>query len=278
MDTMTLLGALGGIVLIGLAIGSGSNGDLILFLNAPAMLIVFGGTVAATMIAFPSRELSTIARVTSRVFSNPRTEVTSIIRFINEAQERARSGGYLALEGIAARAPWPAMKKGLQLVSDGADNETLLEILAIEQKAIEEHHRVGQRIFQEMAKYSPAFGMLGTLVGLVKMLSTLDDPETIGPKMAIALLTTFYGLLIANLLFLPMVTKLERRSKIETLQVRLMMVGLASINKNDTMMITREKMGAFLAREASGTALDRRRRSRDMPRASDRRRTRRAEA
>lgn len=274
MDYTTLLGALVGLALILVAMFNGSEGGLRLFYNLPAILIVFGGTIAATTIAFPSRELATILRVLRRAFSNPKTEVNQIILFITQCQERIRQKGHLALEEMAIRAKWGPLRKGLQLISDGADNDTLVEILTIEQRAIEEHHRVGQRIFGEMAKYSPAFGMLGTLVGLVKMLAGLSDPSTMGPKMAVALLTTLYGVLLANLLFLPMVTKLERRSKIETLQIKLMIVGLTSINKDDTMMITREKMGAFLAQEATGTAIDRRSSSRNMPRGRDRRKVR----
>jgi len=272
MDYTTVFGTLGGLFLIFAAIFTGDEGNVAMFLNFQAFLLVIGGTLAATTIAFPSRELMTISSVIGRVFDNPKTEVNAIIRYITNCQERLRTGGHLALEHMAGKAKWSPIKKGLHLIADGADNETLIEILTIEQRAIEEHHRIGQRIFSEMAKYAPAFGMLGTLVGLVKMLSALDSPETIGPKMAIALMTTLYGVLLSNLIFLPMVTKLERRSRIETLQIRLMIVGLVSINKDDTMMITREKMGAFLSREASGTALDRRRHSRGLSKSTDRRR------
>jgi len=275
MDYSTVFGTLGGLLLIFISISSGNKAELGIFLNIQAFLLVIGGTIAATTIAFPSRELFTIISVIGRVFDNPKTEVNSIIRFITTCLEKQRSGGHLALEQMVNQAQWISLRKGLQLISDGADNDTLIEILSIEQRAIEEYHRVGQRIFSEMAKYAPAFGMLGTLVGLVKMLSGLENPETIGPKMAIALMTTLYGVLLSNLIFLPMVTKLERRSRIEALQIRLMIVGLVSINKSDSMIIAREKMGAFLANEASGTALDRRRRNRRINKKEDHRRKRR---
>lgn len=258
MDYTTIFGALAGVFLIVAAIMSGSDGGLAQFFNLPSIFIVVGGTFSATMIAFPSRELAMIREILGTAFMNPRTEVNQIIRFITSCQERLRSGGHLAMEQMSRKARWQPMRLGLQLIADGADNDTIREILTIEQRAIEEHHRIGQRIFSDMGKFSPAFGMLGTLVGLVKMLASLDDPSAIGPKMAIALLTTFYGVLMANLVFIPLVTKLERRSHIEVLQIKLMIVGLTSINKNDTLLITREKMGAFLAKEASGTALDRR--------------------
>jgi chemotaxis protein MotA len=258
MDFTTIIGTIAGISLVISAIVSGDDGGLAIFLNLPSFLLVIGGTMAATTIAFPSHELFTLPSVTRRLFSNPKAEVNTIISFITECQQRSRVKGHLALEVMVKKAKWNSLRKGLQLIADGADNQTLSEILTIEQRAIEEHHRVGQKIFSEMAKYAPAFGMIGTLVGLVKMLAFLNDPDSIGPKMALALLTTLYGVLLANLIFTPMVTKLERRCKIEVLQIKLMIVGLKSINKSESLLITREKMGAFLAHVAIGTAVDRR--------------------
>jgi chemotaxis protein MotA len=115
-----------------------------------------------------------------------------------------------------------------------------------ERKYMEEHHRVGQKIFSEMGKFAPAFGMVGTLIGLVQMLSDMSDPANIGPAMAVALLTTFYGAVLANIFFLPMVTKLERRVAIEVSQIELAIIGLDSMNRGDTAQILKEKLGAFL--------------------------------
>jgi chemotaxis protein MotA len=116
---------------------------------------------------------------------------------------------------------------------------------------MEEHHRVGQKIFSEMGKAAPAFGMVGTLIGLVQMLADLSDPDAIGPAMAVALLTTFYGAVLANLLFLPMVTKLERRIQAEVQQIELAMVGLDSMNRGDTVQILKEKLSAFMNQQES---------------------------
>jgi chemotaxis protein MotA len=132
------------------------------------------------------------------------------------------------------------------LIADGTNSNTIREILATERKYMEEHHRVGQKIFNEMGKYAPAFGMVGTLIGLVQMLANMDDPDSIGPSMAVALLTTFYGAVFANLIFIPMVSKLDRRIGIEVTQIQLAIVGLDSINRGDATQILKEKLLAFM--------------------------------
>ena len=241
MDFGTLLGALVGLVLIGFAMATG-DGGLILFVNLPSALIVIGGTLAATAIAFPTKEVGSIIAVSMRVFRNPQVEVQ----------------GLLALEGMAKKTKHTPLKKGLGLIADGTDSGTLHEILTTELKQTQDHHKVGQRIFSEMGKFAPAFGMIGTLVALVQMLSNLDDPTKIGPNMAVALLTTLYGALLANLFLLPMVTKLERRAKIEAFEIQLIIIGLLAINKGDSTQILREKLDAYMAGHQTTTAGQRR--------------------
>ena len=244
MDKGTLFGVLAGTVLVLVAILMGSG--LMTFFNLPSVLIVGGGTLAATAIAFPTKELKLIVPVTKRVFNNPKNEMLNMVKYLLQAKQITKREGFVALEAFANSAPSPGMMKGLKLIADGTDARTIREILTTEMTNMEEHHRVGQKIFAEMGKFAPAWGMIGTLVGLVQMLTTLDDPSTIGPKMAVALLTTFYGALLANLIFLPMVTKLERRVKIESMQIQLTVVGLMSVNSDDPIGIMREKMKTFL--------------------------------
>ncbi len=242
------IGSLIGLVLgFGLVVGSILMGSSLgTFMNVPSVLVVVGGTVAATVIAFPMGELKMVFGVLGRVFKSPKAELLALMQFLLECRKRAGKEGLLALEGLAEEAPSPSVRKGLQLVADGTDPTTLQEILATERLSIEEHHRVGQKIFNEMAKFAPAFGMIGTLIGLVQMLATLDDPSSIGPKMAVALLTTLYGALLANLVFLPMVAKLDRRLKVEMQQLQLALVGMVSLNREDSMIVMREKFKAFL--------------------------------
>lgn len=246
MDFGTITGVLIGVVLIGIAMASG-DGGIILFYSPSSIFIVIGGTVGAAAIAFPTKELKDIIPISMRVFRNPVVEIEGITKFLTDCAQEARKNGLLALEDLAKKTKHKPMIRGLGLIADGTDSATLHEILSTELKQIQENQKKGQKIFSEMGKFSPAFGMIGTLIGLVQMLSNLDDPSKIGPNMAVALLTTLYGALLSNLFFLPMVTKLERRAKIETFQIDLMIVGLVSINKGDSTQILREKLDAFMA-------------------------------
>jgi chemotaxis protein MotA len=248
VDKGTLFGILAGTGLILLAILTGSSG-IAAFINPQGVLIVIGGTLAATAISFPTKELKLIPPVTRRVFNNPQTEMLTLIRYMLDCKKTASKEGPLALERMAQEAPSGAMEKGLTLIADGTDSQALREILSTERRSMEEHHRVGQKIFSEMGKLAPAFGMIGTLIGLVQMLATLDDPASIGPSMAVALLTTLYGALLANLFFIPMVSKLDRRIGIEGQQIQAMIAGMLCINGDDSLAIMREKMKAFLTEQ-----------------------------
>ncbi len=244
MDLASILGLVAGAVLVLVAILMGSS--IGTFVNVPSVLVVVGGTIAATAIAFPGRELKMVGSVTSRVFKNPKQEMIALMRFLLECRKVSAKEGPLALEEMAEKAPMVPVAKALQLVADGTEPTTLRDILATEQRAIQEHHKTGQKLFTEMGKFAPAFGMIGTLIGLVQMLATLDDPSTIGPKMAVALLTTLYGALLSNLVFLPMVTKLERRLKSESARLDLALVGVMALKRQEPTLIMREKFKAFL--------------------------------
>ncbi len=244
MDKASIFGVVTGTALVLAAILLG--GSLGTFFNVQGLLIVAGGTFAAVCIAFPTDELKLILPVTRRVFNHPGDEMAALMKFLVRAAQIFKRDGPLALEGIAAEAPSKPLAKGLQLIADGTDAATIHEILGTERKYMEEHHRVGQKIFNEMGKYAPAFGMVGTLIGLVQMLANMSDPESLGPAMAVALLTTFYGAVLANLIFIPMVTKLDRRIHIEVTQIQLAIVGLISLHRGDTTQILREKLMAFV--------------------------------
>ncbi len=244
MDKASIFGVVAGTGLVLAAILLG--GSLGTFVNVQGMLIVAGGTFAATSIAFPTDDLKLIFPVSRRVFKDPGDEMLEVSQFLVQAMGTLKRDGPVALEGIAEQAPSKALTKGLMLIADGANAQTINEILATECKYMEEHHRVGQKIFAEMGKYAPAFGMVGTLIGLVQMLADLSDPDAIGPAMAVALLTTFYGAVLANLIFIPMVAKLDRRIQVEVVQIELAIVGLASMIRGDTVQILKEKLSAFM--------------------------------
>lgn len=248
MDIGSLGGLVAGAGLILSAIMLGSG--LAAFIDVASILIVVGGTIAAVFIAFPGGELKMVGGVLGRVFKSPKAEMIALMQFLIECRKAVGKDGLLALEGLAEGAPSPAVQKGLLLVADATDQNALQEILATEKKSIAERHLTGQKIFNEAAKFAPAFGMVGTLIGLVNMLAGLDDPATIGPKMAVALLTTLYGALMANLIFLPMVTKLDRRREVEMQQLQLAFVGMVSLRKEDSIVLMREKFKAFMPERA----------------------------
>jgi len=249
LDKASIFGLVTGVALVLTAILLGTS--LGTFINIQGILIVAGGTVAGTSIAFPTAELKLLWPVSRRVFNHPGDEMVAISQFLIKALQVLKRDGPVALENLAEEAPTKPLKKGILLIADNTPSATIHEILATERKYMEEHHRIGQKMFNEMGKYAPAFGMVGTLIGLVIMLSDMSDPNNIGPAMAVALLTTFYGALLANLVFLPMVTKLDRRIHIEVTQIQLIIVGLDSMNRGDSTQILREKLKAFMNQEES---------------------------
>ena len=244
MDKASIFGLFTGVALILTAILLGSS--LGTFINVQGILIVAGGTIAGTCIAFPTDELKLVWPVSRRVFHHPGDEMVALSQYLIKALQVLKKDGPVALENIAEDAPTKPLRKGLLLLADNTPSHTMREIMATERKYMEEHHRIGQKMFTEMGKFAPAFGMVGTLIGLVQMLSDMNDPENIGPAMAVALLTTFYGAVLANLVFLPMVTKLERRIHIEVTQIQLCIVGLDAMNRGDSTQILREKLKAFM--------------------------------
>ncbi len=244
MDKASIVGVLAGTGLVLAAILIGS--PITTFINLPGILIVVGGTFAATCIAFPTKELAMIFSVSRRVFNDPGDEMVAISQHLVHAMKVFKRDGPVALEEVADEAPTEPLRKGLLLIADGTDAETIGEIIRTEKRVMEEHHRAGQKIFTEMGKYAPAFGMVGTLIGLVQMLADMSDPDALGPSMAVALLTTFYGALLANLIFLPMVSKLDRRIHIELTQIQLTLMGLQSMVRGETGIILEERLRAFL--------------------------------
>lgn len=244
MDKASIFGLFTGVALVFTAIILGSS--LGTFINVQGILIVAGGTMAGTCIAFPTEELKLLWPVSRRVFHHPGDEMVAIAQYLIHSARILKRDGPVALEKTAEGAPTEPLKKGLLLIADNTPARTIREIMATERKYMEEHHRIGQKMFSEMGKFAPAFGMVGTLIGLVQMLSDMSDPDTIGPAMAVALLTTFYGAVLANLVFLPMVTKLERRIGIEVAQIQLCIVGLDSMTQEDSTQILREKLKAFM--------------------------------
>ena len=246
MDIATLFGLLGGVVIIVAAVSSGS--DLFIFLNVPGALIVLGGTAAATLIKFPLDRCVNAFQVAYQAFRKELEATEDLIRRIHELAYVARKRGILALDDEEVDNDF--FQKGIQLAVDGHSPEFVRKVLTEDMRLSVERHDQGQRIFRAVGESAPAFGMIGTLIGLVQMLVNLDDPDSIGPAMAVALLTTLYGALIANLVALPIADKLELRGQEEALNKQLIIEGLAAIQDATNPRVIDEILEAYLPRRA----------------------------
>lgn len=244
MDLATLVGFLFGIAVV---IGSiVSAGDIAIFINIPSILITVGGTMAGTLAAYALSDILGVMGVVQKAFFHKSPSSIQVITKIIKFAVKARRDGILALEEEAETEKDAFLRKGIQLAVDGTAPDLLREILESEINNLEERHKLGQSIFDTLGMLAPAFGMIGTLIGLVLMLSTMSDPSTIGPSMAVALITTFYGAVLANLFFIPISIKLKNRSKEEISAKEVMIEGVLSIQSGDNPRVVEEKLKAFL--------------------------------
>jgi len=245
MDITTLIGIMSGVGMVLIAIFMG--GGLSIFINIPSMMITMGGTIGATLINFPFSKVVGVMSVVKNAFFHKGTSPEGIIKLLVNFATIARREGLLALEEKLSTIHDPFLRKGIQLAIDGTPLETTRDILRTEIDYLESRHKVGQEIFTNMGTYAPAFGMIGTLIGLIQMLRRLDDPSKIGQGMATALITTFYGALFANLVCLPIAGKLRVRSEEEIFSRELIIEGILSIQSGDNPRVVEEKLKAFIA-------------------------------
>ena len=215
LDITTIIGVVLGLALVGWSILSGS--ELKNYINPPSLVIVIGGMIAGWLVAFPLNEIVNVGKVFAKTIKNSEFDIDQIITKIIELANVARREGLLALEEAVAEIKDDFLQKGVMLIVDGTDPELVKNILETEIDNLSERHAKSRSQLEVMGSLCPAFGMVGTLVGLVAMLQNLSDPASIGPAMAVALLTTFYGSLFANLIFIPMASKLALKSNEEVL-------------------------------------------------------------
>jgi chemotaxis protein MotA len=245
MDLATLLGIIIGMTLLIVSIVM--EGDISLFWSFSSVLIVFGGTFASIMINFSMSQVLSVFPLLKVAFSKKSHDNTGMIDILVDFAETSRREGLLALEEKAQAIDEPFLQKGIQLVVDGTDAELVRNILEIELIFLEERHRLGQKIFEQMGALSPAYGMIGTLIGLIAMLGAMDNPDQIGMGMAVALITTLYGSVASNLIFLPLAGKLGIKSDEEILLKQVMIEGILSIQAGENPRIVEEKLKAFLS-------------------------------
>ncbi|MFC3122084.1 flagellar motor protein PomA [Agaribacter flavus] len=225
MDLATLVGFLGalGFVVMAMILG----GDITIFFNVPSVLIVFGGSIFVVLMQYPMSQFLGAGKVVAKAFSFKLQAPEELIEKIVEMADAARKGGFLALEEAEIENPF--MQKGVDMLVDGHDVDVVRATMAKDISNTTERHDSGSVIFKSMGDVAPAMGMIGTLIGLVAMLSNMDDPKSIGPAMAVALLTTLYGAMLANLFCLPVAFKLQVRCGEEKLNQSLILDGILGI-------------------------------------------------
>jgi chemotaxis protein MotA len=245
MDIATIIGiVLGtGLILVAILMKSGLGA----FVDPASMAVVLGGCSAAVLISFPLGQVSKVFKVfRNALFAKPLDPVQSVTTVVKLA-EVARRDGILSLESRLSEGDYdPFLTQGLRMAIDGQDPAVIEAALEQEVETIVERHGNGKALFESIGKFAPAFGMIGTLIGLVIMLQNMSDADSLGPAMAVALLTTFYGSLVANLFALPVADKLALRSDQEIAVKLLVIRGVMSIQAGDNPRIVQQKMLAFL--------------------------------
>jgi chemotaxis protein MotA len=244
VDIATVIGLILGTACILLALMMG--GSFMAYVDAPSMLIVIGGGVAATITSLPLVVFMKFHRVVGKAIMDQPIDPMDLIRQLVELAEVARRDGILALENSIESIEDPFLVRGIQMAVDGSDPEVIESILDTELENLIDRHDAGKKLFDNLGRYAPAFGMIGTLIGLVAMLSNMDDPSKIGAGMAAALITTLYGAMLANVLFLPLADKLSQRSSAEVLIKTMIIQGVMSIQAGDNPRNVESKLLTFI--------------------------------
>ena len=225
MDLATIVGLIGALALI--TISMLMSGELAMFVNGPSVVIVVGGSVFAVMAKYGLGQFLSAFKVAAKSFSTRLPDPNELIDEVVALADEARKGGLLSLEGREVSSDF--LQKGIQLLVDGHDPDVVKALLSKDKNQAQERHSIGASIFSALADVAPAMGMIGTLIGLVAMLANMDDPKAIGPAMAIALLTTLYGAVIANAICSPISEKLKLRAGEEAMIKSLVIDALLAI-------------------------------------------------
>lgn len=242
MDLATLLGLLGafGIVIMAMMLG----GSIIIFVNVPSLLVVIGGTTFAVLMKFTLGQFLGAFGVAGKAFKFKSVEPLDLINEVVSLADEARKGGLLSLEGKQVSHDF--LQKGITLLVDGHDPEVVRSLLNKEMRQAIDRHELGAKIFSAIGDVGPAMGMIGTLIGLVQMLSAMDDPKAIGPAMAVALLTTLYGAMVATMLALPISDKLSLRAAEESRTQNMIIDSITMIQSGQNPRVIRSTLQTYL--------------------------------
>ena len=245
MDKATIGGMIGvwGLIAVGILLGSSFD----IFIDPPSVAIVFGGTFATLFVAFPGGSVIRGLKAVKNAFFTKPPDMQASIQLLSELSARARRDGLLSLEEAGESVEDPFLGRGLRMMADGQDPQAIESVLYEEIGKIDERHKECISIFEGIADFAPAMGLIGTLIGLVQMLQAMDDPSSIGPAMAVALLTTFYGALLANLIGMPLANKLKTRNAEEIAHKELLASGMLAILSGENPRFMVERLNATLA-------------------------------
>jgi chemotaxis protein MotA len=245
MDIGTMLGLILAAIVIVTSVAM-SGGSFLTFWDATSALVVVGGTAGAVCLCIPLRQLMRTPSVVTKLMAKDTSDLADVIRQIVRLAEVARREGFLALEPRLDEITHPFMKMGVQLIIDGSRPESIEEILRTEIDTMSLRHREGKMIFDQMGRFAPAFGMIGTLLGLIVMLGQLSDPAKLGTGMAVALVTTLYGVALSNVSFLPIAERLAQMSRQELIERELILRGLLAIQAGEYPRLIEYKLSTFL--------------------------------
>ena len=248
MDLSTIAGILAGLGLIVLSIFL-SAVEPGVYVNLPGLLIVIGGTIAATLVSFPTQELAKVWRVLGHAFRNTQYSIGDDVAELANAARLRRHGDLARIEDQLDRIANPFLRTSIQLVIDNTPADEIVNILQWRIKRLREQERAEAHIFHTMSTYAPAFGMFGTLVGMVNMLYDINGPDmaNVGHNMAVALMTTLYGLILSNLIFKPIAIKAERRTEKRAMIMRMIVEGTIMLASNRSPVFIRETLKSFSA-------------------------------
>ncbi len=247
------IASVAGIGVATVAILMGMAGNLGAFIDIPSFLITVVGSLGVTFASFVMEDFKKLPKVIGKAFKKPEDDPLEVMNVILELANKARKEGMMALESEIPNIKDPLIKRGVETMMMGVDVDVLKEVLETEVEQMEERHKAGKKMLDQWAYFGPAFGMIGTLVGLIIMLGQLSDPSSLGPAMAVAMITTLYGAIIANVFAGPIAAKLEELSKKEITCKNMIVIGLVSLASGESPAAIESKLKPYLDPEVRAT-------------------------
>ena len=246
MDIASVVGFLLAVSVLVIAILISPGSPFGAFIDYPSIMVVIGGSIAAVLICFPLKSVLTTIQVVKNIFFNKQEDIAQLIEQIVSLAETARRDGLLALENRVEEIDNTFIILGIQMAVDGTRAEVIEDIMRTEIDAVASRHSNGRKIVDQAGRFAPAFGMIGTLMGLIMMLGQLDDPDALGPGMAVALITTLYGAVVSNVIMLPAAEKLGYINAQELLVMEIVVRGIMGIQAGENPRVIQQKLTTFV--------------------------------